>query len=99
MTQPLTAAARATALASLPDWRLDADADTLTRSLAFADFSQAFGFMTRVALVAEKMDHHPDWCNVYNTVSITLSTHDAGGLTDKDIALARAIDRLATAPS
>ena len=64
--------------------------------LRFADFSEAWGFMNRVALLAEKLDHHPEWSNVWNTVRITLSTHDAGGLTDKDITLARAIDALRT---
>jgi 4a-hydroxytetrahydrobiopterin dehydratase len=70
--------------------------DAITRKFVFADFNQAFGFMTRVALVAEKMDHHPEWFNVYKTVEVTLSTHDAGGLTDRDVALAKTMDGFAT---
>lgn len=66
----------------------------LHRVLQFADFVEAFGFMTQVALVAEKMNHHPEWCNVYKTVAISLSTHDVGGLTQKDIELAQAINQL-----
>jgi 4a-hydroxytetrahydrobiopterin dehydratase len=81
-------------LASLPHWTIDAAAKSIHRELRFADFNEAWGFMTRVALLAEKQDHHPEWSNVWNTVHITLSTHDAGGLTDKDITLARAIDAL-----
>ena len=69
--------------------------DAITRSLRFKDFNAAFGFMARVALAAEKLDHHPEWCNVYNRVDITLSTHDAGGLTELDVTLARQIDALA----
>jgi 4a-hydroxytetrahydrobiopterin dehydratase len=69
--------------------------DALTRTIKFKDFSAAFGFMTQVALAAEKLDHHPEWSNVWNRVEITLSTHDAGGLTERDIKLARIIDKLA----
>jgi 4a-hydroxytetrahydrobiopterin dehydratase len=69
--------------------------DAIQKSFKFADFTQAWGFMTRVALAAEKADHHPEWSNVYNKVEIVLSTHDAGGLSDKDVALARFIDGLA----
>jgi 4a-hydroxytetrahydrobiopterin dehydratase len=77
----------------LPAWRFSAErGGTIRRDFVFADFVQAFAFMTRVALVAEKHDHHPEWSNVYNRVSITLTTHDAGGLTARDIALARAAD-------
>lgn len=94
MTQPLTEAERATALDTLAEWTYDTGAGAITRQFTFKDFSEAFGFMARVALAAEKADHHPDWSNVYNRVTISLSTHDAGGLTGKDIALARAIDRL-----
>jgi 4a-hydroxytetrahydrobiopterin dehydratase len=80
-------------LESLPQWkRKDGQ---LCRELVFADFSQAFGFMARVALAAEAMGHHPDWSNVWNKVSIALSTHDAGGITDKDFELAAKIDRVA----
>jgi 4a-hydroxytetrahydrobiopterin dehydratase len=83
----------ATLRAEVPDWQFDAGrGGTMRREFVFADFVQAFAFMTRVALVAEKHDHHPEWSNVYNRVSITLTTHDAGGLTAKDVALARAAD-------
>ena len=83
----------ATVAAELPEWRHSAErGGTITREFVFADFVQAFAFMTRVALVAEKSDHHPEWRNVYNRVTITLTAHDAGGLTAKDIALARAAD-------
>ena len=79
--------------AELPGWQFDAARGGLIRrEFRFADFVQAFAFMTRVALVAEKHDHHPEWSNVYNRVSIVLTTHDAGGLTEKDLALARAAD-------
>jgi len=88
----LTQAERATALADLPEWTITGDA--ITRTLTFGNFSQAFAFMTRVALAAEKQGHHPDWSNSYNRVTITLTTHEAGGLTERDFKLARAIDRL-----
>jgi len=92
----LSGAARAAALASLPRWAPAPGArDALSRSLAFADFSAAWGFMSRVALAAEVADHHPEWANVYGRVDVTLTTHDAGGLTEKDVALARRIDALA----
>jgi 4a-hydroxytetrahydrobiopterin dehydratase len=81
-------------IASLPNWTVDSAGQSIHRELRFGNFSEAWGFMTRVALLAESLDHHPDWSNVWNTVRITLSTHDAGGLTDKDITLARAIDKL-----
>lgn len=97
MTERLTGTPRTDALAGVPHWTPVDGKDAIQRTFKFADFSEAFGFMARVALIAEKMDHHPDWSNVYNTVAVTLSTHDAGGLTDKDIALARAMDRLAEA--
>jgi len=83
------------ALAALPLWQLDAARQKIHREFKFSGFSAAFGFMTRVALAAQAADHHPDWSNSYNKVSITLSTHDAGGLTAKDITLAAAIDKLA----
>ena len=86
---------RAAALAALPNWSYDAEARAIHRSFRFNDFSEAFGFMTRVALAAEKADHHPDWSNVWNRVDVALTTHDAGGLTARDIALAKAIDALA----
>jgi 4a-hydroxytetrahydrobiopterin dehydratase len=79
---------------TLPDWTEDDKAGQLHRQFSFKDFSEAFAFMTRVALLAEKAGHHPDWSNSYKTVDIVLSTHDAGGITDKDVALARAIDGL-----
>ncbi|MCS6944920.1 MAG: 4a-hydroxytetrahydrobiopterin dehydratase [Sutterellaceae bacterium] len=79
-------------LATVPKWRHDAARRAIVREFQFLDFAQAFAFMTRVALEAEKRDHHPDWCNVYNRVTITLTTHDAGGLTARDFDLARAID-------
>jgi len=90
----LTASARAAALATLPAWSQLPDRDAIHRSLRFSDFSAAWGFMSRVALLAEKHDHHPEWSNVYARVEITLSTHDAGGLSQRDIDLARAIDAL-----
>jgi len=95
MARKLDAAERDAALAELPLWRMLDDRDAITRTIRFADFSAAFGFMTRVALAAEKLDHHPEWLNVWNRVEITLATHDAGGLTERDIKLARIIDRLA----
>lgn len=82
------------ALAGLPQWRLDAGGTAIGRSLKFRNFSEAFGFMARVALLAEAAGHHPDWSNSYNRVEISLSTHDAGGITDNDVKLAAAIDRL-----
>jgi 4a-hydroxytetrahydrobiopterin dehydratase len=85
---------RAEALAALPGWTHEAGRDAIARSLRFADFSEAFAFMTRVALEAEKADHHPEWTNVWNRVDILLTTHSAGGLTEKDVALARKIDAI-----
>lgn len=76
-------------------WTLEEGRDAITRSYRFADFSAAWGFMTRVALVAERLDHHPEWSNVWNRVTVTLTTHDAGGLTQLDLDLAAAMDRLA----
>ncbi len=80
------------ALADLPGWTLSADGEAIARSFRFADFSQAFAFMTRGALAAEKLDHHPEWSNVYNRVEVKLTTHDAGGLTKLDFDLARLLD-------
>ena len=95
MTVPrLTDAERDAALARLSGWNLRGDGLAIERSLKFADFSEAFGFMTRVALLADKQDHHPEWSNVYNRVEIELTTHDAGGLSARDVALAKAIDIL-----
>ena len=95
MAQKLTADARKAALARLAGWSEMAGRDAIAKKFVFKDFNQAFGFMTRAALVAEKMDHHPEWFNVYKTVEVTLSTHDAGGVTELDIKLAEAMDKLA----
>jgi 4a-hydroxytetrahydrobiopterin dehydratase len=95
MAQKLTGDARKTALAKLPGWSEVKDRDAITKTFVFRDFNEAFGFMTRSALIAEKLDHHPEWFNVYKTVTVTLSTHDAGGLTERDIKLAEAMNRLA----
>ena len=95
MAQKLTGEARKSALARLNGWSEAAGRDAITKKFVFKDFNQAFGFMTRAALAAEKMDHHPEWFNVYKTVEVTLSTHDAGGLTELDVKLAGAMDRLA----
>ncbi len=92
---PLDEDARSAALAELPAWQLAGDGAAIRRSLRFADFSAAWAFMTRVALAAEAADHHPDWHNSWNRVDISLSTHEAGGLTARDVTLARRIDRLA----
>lgn len=94
MIKPLDSDQRAELARTLPNWRLDADRDALVRSFKFRDFVEAFGFMTRVALAAEKMDHHPEWSNVYNRVEILLTTHDCKGLSARDLALAEAIDKL-----
>lgn len=95
MTEKLSPEVRSDALAELSGWREVEGRDAITRSFVFKDFNEAFGFMTRVALVAEKMNHHPEWFNVYRTVEVVLSTHDAGGLSDLDIRLARKMDALA----
>jgi len=95
MTAKLDPALLPGLLSQLPSWSLDPRAASLSRHLEFADFNEAFAFMTRVALMAERKDHHPDWSNAYNVVDVTLTTHDAGGLTTKDIELARFIDRVA----
>jgi 4a-hydroxytetrahydrobiopterin dehydratase len=94
MVAKLTPAERKAALGELTGWRLAAHRDAIERSFKFRDFVEAFGFMTRVALLAEKADHHPEWSNVYNRVEILLTTHDADGLSARDVALARAIDAL-----
>ena len=86
---------RVEALKGLPGWSYDAQRRAIVRSFRFADFSEAFAFMTRVALAAEKADHHPDWSNSWNEVEVALTTHSAGGLTRRDIGLAETIDRLA----
>lgn len=88
-------AARAAALKNLPGWEEVAGREAITKRFTFADFNAAFGWMARVALAAEKMDHHPEWCNVWNRVDVVLTTHDAGGLSAKDITLAGLMDQLA----
>ncbi|MBV9736043.1 MAG: 4a-hydroxytetrahydrobiopterin dehydratase [Acidisphaera sp.] len=90
----LSEAERAALAGTLPDWRMVEGRDAIRRGFRFRDFVEAFGFMARVALLAERRNHHPEWSNTYNQVEITLSTHDAGGLTPADVALAEAIDRL-----
>jgi 4a-hydroxytetrahydrobiopterin dehydratase len=90
----LTDAERGALAATLPRWTVDAARPAIMRSLRFGDFIEAFGFMTKVALLAQAMDHHPEWSNVYNRVEITLTTHDPAGLTTNDVDLARAIDLL-----
>jgi len=95
MAQKLVGDARRAALARLHGWSEVSGRDAITRTFTFDDFNQAFGFMTRAALVAEKMDHHPEWSNIYRKVEVTLATHDAGGVTERDIRLAEAMDRLA----
>jgi 4a-hydroxytetrahydrobiopterin dehydratase len=87
--------ARKAMLAQLPDWRLAEGRDAIQKTFQFKDFNAAFGFMARAALAAEKMNHHPEWFNEWNRVDVTLSTHDAGGLTELDIRLAQAMDRIA----
>lgn len=94
MATKLTDAERAALGTTVPGWAMAGEKDAIRREFKFADFNQAWGFMTRVALLAEKFDHHPDWSNVWNTVRIELSTHDVGGLSDNDIKLARAINAL-----
>ena len=94
MADKLTSKQRDTALRGLNGWVSDETSDAISHVFKFKSFSEAFGFMTRVAIAADKAGHHPDWSNAYDKVTIVLSTHDAGGLTDKDIALAKAIDAI-----
>jgi 4a-hydroxytetrahydrobiopterin dehydratase len=94
MVDQLSEDERAEALDELDEWDYDEGRDAIMRSFTFADFTEAFAFMTRVALIAEKSDHHPEWFNVWNRVDITLTTHDAGGLSARDVAMAEAIDAL-----
>lgn len=89
------ASSASSVLSQLTGWAAVPGKDAITKTFQFKDFSAAFGFMTRVALKAEAMDHHPEWFNVYNRVEVTLTTHDAGGVTDKDVSLARFMDSLA----
>ena len=95
MVSKLDSATRAAALKELSQWRDVPGRDAIARTFVFKDFNAAFGFMSRAALMAEKMDHHPEWFNVYNRVEVTLSTHDCGGLSVRDIALARFMDQAA----
>ncbi len=95
MTERLVDQARATALADLKGWHDVEGRDAIRKEFTFEDFNHAFGFMTRVALTAERMNHHPEWTNVWNKVVVTLSTHDVGGLSAKDVTLARFIDSIA----
>jgi len=94
MVEQLNEEQRAAAIDRLGEWDYDDARDALTRSFLFADFSEAFAFMARVALLAEKMDHHPEWSNVWNRVEILLTTHDASGLSERDVRMAAAIDQL-----
>ena len=98
MIEQLDEGERAAALDRLHEWDYDEARDAITRSFVFDDFSAAFAFMTRVALIAEKADHHPEWSNVWNRVDILLTTHDAGGLSTRDIVMAEAIDACAGGP-
>ena len=94
MTAKLEGEARRRALAELAGWSEVEGRDAIRRAFTFKDFNAAFGFMSRVALAAEKMDHHPDWSNVYRTVDVTLNTHDAGGLTELDFKLAKKMNAI-----
>lgn len=95
MTEKLTSDARRQALGKLKGWTDVEGREAIAKTFTFKHFNEAFGFMTRAALVAEKADHHPEWRNVYKTVEVVLTTHDAGGVTQKDIDLAQAMDRIA----
>ena len=95
MREKLVGTERTAALADLPEWGEVEGRDAIQRTFRFRSFNEAWGFMSRIALTAEKMDHHPEWFNVYNRVEVTLSTHSAGGVTELDIKLAKAMDRVA----
>ena len=95
MKSKLSADARKAALARLEGWKDVSGREAISKKFVFADFNEAFGFMARAALLAEKLDHHPEWFNVYKTVDVTLSTHDAGGVTELDIKLAEAMNKFA----
>ncbi len=95
--QKLSESERKDALASLSGWSMVDGRDAISKRFTFRNFNEAFGFMSRAAMMAEKLDHHPEWFNVYKTVDVTLSTHDAGGVTELDIKLAKAMDRFAAA--
>ena len=94
MIEALNETERAEALDGLPEWDHDEARDAITRSIVFADFIEAFGVMTQVAMIAERMNHHPEWSNVYNRVDVLLTTHDAGGLSPRDVDMAQAIDAI-----
>ena len=94
MIEALNETERAEALDGLPEWDHDEARDAITRSIVVADFIEAFGFMTQVAMIAERMNHHPEWSNVYNRVDVLLTTHDAGGLSPRDVDMAQAIDAI-----
>lgn len=95
MAKPLSGNERRKALEGLSGWHEVSGRDAITKTFTFRDFNAAFGWMSRVALTAEKMDHHPEWSNVYKTVEVTLSTHDAGGVTENDVQLAKSMDEFA----
>jgi len=95
MAKTLDDATRAGMAQRLPRWHMVKGRDAICRSFVFKDFNEAFGFMARAALLAEQMNHHPEWTNVWNKVEVTLATHDAGGLTELDLKLAEAMDRIA----
>ena len=95
MVERLSAEARKAALWELAGWSETAGREAIAKTFVFKDFNEAFGFMARAALIAEKLDHHPEWFNVYNRVEVTLATHDAGGVTERDVKLAQEMDRLA----
>jgi len=95
MTEKLKGSDRKKTLASLRNWKKVRGRDAITKTLNFKDFNEAFGFMVRIAIKAEQMDHHPEWSNIYNTVVIVLTTHDAGGISDRDVVLAKFIDLIA----
>lgn len=92
MVEKLSAEALATALSALKGWSIMPGRDAIQKSFRFGDFNEAFGFMSRIAMRAEKMDHHPEWSNIYNRVEITLATHDVDGVSERDIELAKFID-------
>ena len=94
MADKLSDAARKESLSELTNWRLASDRDAISRQFVFKDFVQAFGFMSQSALIAERLNHHPEWSNVYKTVNVTLTTHDCDGLSELDIKLAKAMDNI-----
>jgi 4a-hydroxytetrahydrobiopterin dehydratase len=98
MAERLSGEAIKSALKGLPGWSETPGREAIARTFTFKDFNEAFGFMSRVALVAEKRDHHPEWRNVYKTVEVVLATHDAGGVTELDIELAKAMNKIASQP-